>query len=438
MREIFVAVGFLAGATGITVADTGADCAQSKDPTLSVKACSLLIHGIVKTTQRAEAHNNRGGSYLVTGEYDKAITDYKQAVAIKPNYPIAFYNLGIAYQGKGDHDRAILSYSQAILLGPANADAYNGRGWSYQIKQDYKSAIADYEKALSLKPKHELAVINRRNAQTLLDKQLSTQIIQPPSEVAELQSKDPHPINIKSAATGARIALVIGNGAYTGVSQLTNARNDARAIAASLTRLGFEVIAKDDLSAADMRAAFAEFETRAANADWALVYYAGHGIEMNGRNWLLPTDAKLARASDIADEAVALDRVLERVRPAKVLRMVILDACRNNPFVAKMDMGRTATRSVDRGLARIEPQNGEVVFYAARDGSVAADGDGANSPFATAFVKHLDEDGLELSRFFRRVTGSVRAATKNVQEPFVYGTLPDVDFYFKPPVVVSK
>ncbi len=181
-----------------------------------------------------------------------------------------------------------------------------------------------------------------------------------------------------------------------------------------------------------MRSALKEFEAKADGAEWALVYYAGHGMELNGRNWLLPVDAVLARATDLPDEAIQADRVLERLSGARKLRMVVLDACRTNPFLARMVMNRGVTRAVSYGLAPIEPMHGEVVFYAARDGSVAADGPGANSPFAAAFVKHMDEEGVELGRFFRKVTSSVLASTNSQQEPFVYGRIPDEDFYFKP------
>jgi uncharacterized caspase-like protein len=232
---------------------------------------------------------------------------------------------------------------------------------------------------------------------------------------------------------GRRVALVIGNSAYKNVSALTNPANDAAAVAGELGRLGFEVIERHDLSFDGMRRALAEFEDKTQGADWALVYYAGHGMELNGKNWLIPIDAQLARANDVPDETVPLDRVLDRLSAAKRLRIVVLDACRNNTFLPRMAMSRVATRAVTRGLTRIEPSHGEVVFYAARDGSVASDGEGGNSPFATALIKHMDEEGIELGRFFRKVTSSVLAATNNGQEPFVYGRIPDEDFYFKPP-----
>lgn len=193
------------------------------------------------------------------------------------------------------------------------------------------------------------------------------------------------------------------------------------------------MLERHDLGVDGMRRALSEFEDKTAGADWALVYYAGHGIELNGKNWLIPVDAQLLRANDVPDEAVPLERVLDRVSAARKLRIVVLDACRNNTFLPRMAMSGVSSRAVARGLTRIEPAHGEIVFYAARDGSLASDGEGGNSPFATALVKHMDEDGVELGFFFRRVTSSVLAATNNSQEPFVYGRIPDEQFYFKPP-----
>jgi hypothetical protein len=230
-----------------------------------------------------------------------------------------------------------------------------------------------------------------------------------------------------------RVALVIGNGAYTAIRPLVNPVNDAVALAGALSRIGFEVVQQHDLGIVQMRRALRDFEDKASGADWALLYYSGHGLELGGKNWLIPVDAVLRRGSDLPDEAVQAERVLDRLSVASKLRVVIFDACRVNPSVARMTMGKGIVQTVAQGLAPIEPSRGDVVFYAARHGTVAADGPGANSPFAAALAKHMDEDGMELGRFFRKVTSSVLAATKNQQEPFLYGSIPDEDFYFKPP-----
>ena len=229
-----------------------------------------------------------------------------------------------------------------------------------------------------------------------------------------------------------RVALVIGNSAYTSIRALTNPVNDAAVLAGALSRIGFEVVEERDLGIVQMRRVLRDFEDKAAGADWAVLYYSGHGLELGGKNWLIPVDALLRRASDLPDEAVPAERVLDRLSVASKLRVVIFDACRVNPSVVRMKMGKGIRQTVAQGLAPIEPSRGNVVFYAARHGTVAADGPGANSPFATALAKHLDDEGVELGRFFRRVTSDVLAATGNRQEPFVYGSIPDEDFYFKP------
>jgi uncharacterized caspase-like protein len=201
-------------------------------------------------------------------------------------------------------------------------------------------------------------------------------------------------------------------------------------VAASLRRLGFEVIEKHDLSLAALTQELKAFGDRTPDFDWAVVYYAGHGIEVGGVNYLILIDAELAASNHVDDEAMPLDRVLAKVEGAKKLRLVILDACRENLFLAKMASAGT-TRSIGRGLARIEPEAGVVVAYSAKDGQVAQDGDGANSPFAESLLKHLDEPGLEINMLFRRVHDDVKNATSGQQSPFTYGALPAEALYFK-------
>jgi uncharacterized caspase-like protein len=228
----------------------------------------------------------------------------------------------------------------------------------------------------------------------------------------------------------ARVALVIGNAEYRNVSKLPNPPRDADAIAASLRRVGFATVqVSSDLTRNGMIAALRAFEREAEKADWAVVYYAGHGIEVGGVNYLIPVDAALKVDKDVQDEAVPLDRVLSAIESAKRLRLVILDACRDNPFVTSMKRS-IASRSIGRGLAQIEPDGGVLVAYAAKHGQVALDGDGANSPFVGALVRHLQTPGLEINKLFRLVRDDVMAATGRKQEPFVYGSLPGEDFFF--------
>jgi uncharacterized caspase-like protein len=231
-----------------------------------------------------------------------------------------------------------------------------------------------------------------------------------------------------------RVALVIGNAGYRAVAELANPRKDARDVAAALRAAAFaKVVEQYDLTVREMQRALAQFEDTATGADWAVVYYAGHGIEVDGRNYLVPIDAELKRASDVEDETLPLDRVLARVAAAGKLQLVILDACRENSF--KRRMAGVATRTIgERGLARIEPAHPNVVVaYAARDSQVALDGPpGENSPYARALLKYLAEPGLELGKFFRKVRDDVLADTGGRQRPFEYGSLTGQDLFFKP------
>ena len=160
-----------------------------------------------------------------------------------------------------------------------------------------------------------------------------------------------------------------------------------------------------------------------------MIYYAGHGVEVGGINYLVPVDGRLKDDRDVQDEAVPLERVLASVENASKLRLVILDACRDNPFLVSMRR-TSASRSIGRGLTSIEPEGGVMVAYAAKHGQVAFDGDGTGSPFATALVKRLSTPNLEISMLFRMVRDDVLNATGRKQEPYVYGSLPGESLYF--------
>src|SRR5258708_1251723 len=185
-----------------------------------------------------------------------------------------------------------------------------------------------------------------------------------------------------------RVALVLVNSNYQNVDPLANPVNESAKIGAALKDAGFDVFdSRRDLPAAETRRALRDFADRARDADIAVVYYAGHGIEVDGGNYLIPVDAKLERDTDVYDEALSLDRVLLAIEPAKQLRLVILDACRDNPFAKSMKR-TVASRAIGQGLAKIEPTSPNMLIaYSAKVGSTAADGDAKNSPFTAALSK---------------------------------------------------
>lgn len=244
-------------------------------------------------------------------------------------------------------------------------------------------------------------------------------------------------------ATGAsaekRVALVIGNSTYQNAPRLNNPSNDAGMIAATLKKSGFDsVVLRPDVTKDTMRRALRDFADQARDADIAVVYYAGHGIEVDGTNYLIPVDAVLERDTDVLDETFALDRVLIAMEPAKQLRLVILDACRDNPF--SKSMKRTAsTRAISsRGLAKVEPVNpNTMIAFAAKAGSTATDGDGKNSPFATALATYIAKPGLDLRKAFGYIRDDVMKVTNNQQEPFIYGSLGGSDVALVPAPAVA-
>jgi uncharacterized caspase-like protein len=229
-----------------------------------------------------------------------------------------------------------------------------------------------------------------------------------------------------------KVALVIGNGAYQNVPALPNPPHDAADIAAAFERLGFSVQLIKDANYDAMRRALLQFSSKAREADMAIIYFAGHGMEMDGENWLVPVDAELKTDLDMNQEAISLSSIILKVTPATKLGLVILDACRNNPFSGKMKR-TVATRAIGRGLSRIEPTNNVLVAYSAKDGTTAIDGAGRNSPFTTALLKYLEVPGLEINFLFRDVRDDVISVTNGEQQPFVYGSLSKEAIFFKPP-----
>ncbi|MGT2438729.1 caspase family protein [Bradyrhizobium betae] len=240
------------------------------------------------------------------------------------------------------------------------------------------------------------------------------------------------------AFAGKRVALVIANSAYQHAPSLTNPVNDGSVMARTLKEAGFDIVdSRHDLSALDTRRVLREFADATRDADIAVVYYAGHGIEVEGSNYLIPVDAKLERDTDVYDEALSLDRVLVAVDPAKQLRLVILDACRDNPFGKTMKR-TVASRGIGRGLAQVEPTSpNTLIAYSAKAGFTAQDGDGANSPFTVALSKHLTTPGLDVRRAFGFVRDEVLKSTGNKQEPFVYGSLGGEDVPLVPVKVAA-
>jgi caspase domain-containing protein len=242
-----------------------------------------------------------------------------------------------------------------------------------------------------------------------------------------------------------RYALVIGNSAYQNVPKLANPTRDSNEVAAALERLKFKVTRLNDANVVQMNDAIVEFGKQAEGAQMAVIFYAGHGIEASGENWLIPVDAKLATQADASSEAVSVRSLNAQVAKASQLGLIILDACRDNPFAQSFKNTTVSTpptaaeksvlapRSVSKGLAPTEPAGNVLIAFSAKDGTVARDGIGRNSPFTTSLLANIEIQGLEISALFRKVRDEVMRTTKDEQQPYVYGSLSSDLIYFKPP-----
>jgi hypothetical protein len=217
-----------------------------------------------------------------------------------------------------------------------------------------------------------------------------------------------------------KVALVIGNSKYVNVDALPNPANDARVVAKTLRDIGFDVTDGFDLARDGMEQQIREFLRKAENAAVRLFYYAGHGLQVDDRNYLVPVNTRLERASDLSFETIGLDSVLENLDAASRTNIIILDACRNNPFTKAFASRNGAGRAfaVQRGLAPSNPGGGTLIAFSTKPGAVALDGNGANSPFTEALAHHLRTPGLEVRQMFTRVRADVIAATRGEQYPW--------------------
>ena len=221
-----------------------------------------------------------------------------------------------------------------------------------------------------------------------------------------------------------RVALLFGNQDYKTVGVLANPGNDVKLMKSALEKAGFDAVTiVNDADVSTMRKALRSFQDVAGSSDVAVVYYSGHGMEMNGMNYLIPVDAVLDSDKDVEDETISLDRVQRSIEGASKLKLIILDACRNNPFLETMSRS-ISKRSLQRGLAKVEPESSNMlVAFASKAGTEALDGAGNNSPFATALAKFLIEPGLDIRIALGKVRDEVLKLTNSEQEPFVYGSL---------------
>lgn len=384
-------------------------------------------------------YNSRGNTYYDKKDYDRAIADYSEAIRIDPKYVIAYGNRGNIYRTKGDIDRALADYGEAIRLEPGYTAAFTNRGMAHEKKGDVERARADFNAALALPPKfssgawaHETA---RKRLAALAAPKASPSVATAPAATSTAavppQAASPVAPSL-SVDRGPRVALVIGNGTYVNVTPLPNPPNDARDLAGVLRGLGFRVIEGYDLDVMAMRRMIAEFGDAMAGARVTLFFYAGHGLQVAGKNYLVPIDAKLDRPSALGLEAIEISAVLADMEAEKRTNLVFLDACRDNPLSRSLarSLGATRSASVGQGLAQLNAGIGTLIAFATGPDTVALDGRGRNSPFTAALLKHIGTPGLEVRSMLTRVRADVINATNEKQVPWDHSSLTG-EFYFR-------
>jgi tetratricopeptide (TPR) repeat protein len=406
---------------------------------------------------------NRGASKRALGDLDGALADINEAIRLDPQLPQPLTNRSVIWRARGDLDRAIADTTEAIRLAkakvPANImtppgsvliSAHSQRALAYEAKGDLVRARQDYAAVLEGKASDAASKANQATAKVRLSLLTETIAPSPPPRMAKeaapapgaaapaapagAASAPPPPAAAEQrqrADTGRRVALVIGNGAYAHVKPLPNPTNDARAMAKSLRHIGFVVTEGSDLDRNGMQATIRDFLRDAARAQVAVVYYAGHGVQIDGRNYLVPVDIQLRPGSGITETMMDLDTIMAGLDDQVRTNILILDACRNNPMAPKVASAGPA-RDIELGSGLAAPSTlgagatrgaGTLIAFATAPGQVALDGEGANSPFSAALSRHIGTPGLEVQQMLTRVRAEVVAATKGKQVPWSNSSL---------------
>ncbi len=418
------------------------------------KAIADYDMSIKADPKSAFSFQNRGITKEALGDLDGALADINQAIRLDPTLPQPLIYRTPIWRAKGDLDRAIADASEAIRLArekppvnimtPPNSvliSAYIHRALAYEAKGDYAHAKDDYKATLAIAASDAGSKANQATAKvrlslvtdaaTPIPRDAPSPTTQPTAGPAPQQTgAEPAP-SPAPAARGTRMALIIGNGAYAHVKALPNPPNDARAVAKSLRDIGFTVSEGVDLDRAAMQKMTRDFLRDAARAQVALVYYAGHGVQVDGRNYLIPVDVELKAGSSMTEAMIDMDTIMAGLDDQVRTNILIFDACRNNPM-AQQVASAGSNRAIEGASGLAAPTSlgagatlgaGTLIAFATAPGQVALDGEGANSPFSAALSRHLGTPGLEVQQMLTRVRAEVVSSTKNKQVPWSNSSL---------------
>jgi tetratricopeptide (TPR) repeat protein len=391
------------------------------------KAISDLDDALLIDPNNDRIFSIRGDFFRVRGELVRSLADLDKAVTILPQSAMNHCRRGETLRASGELDRALQDFSAAIQISANAICGYAGRGQVREAKGDLTAAKADYDKALSLPPEKDPDPFGGKEAQVIAQERSAVVV----AALVPTGNKPP-PEPRKQVDLGVRVALVVGNSGYVNFPQIPNPRNDATDLAKALQGVGFKVLLGTDLKRSEMEDIFIKFARESRSADTALVYYAGHGIQYNGINYLAPIDAQLQDETDLR-RFVNLQDVIGDLQTVGKVRILIVDACRDNKAMQQLASRLPASRSLafgQHGLAPTEA-DGTLIAFATQANQVAADGQGRNSPFAQALLKNIGAPGVELRTMLTRVRADVVAATGGTQRPEVWDSMIG-EFEFKP------
>ncbi|RXT46625.1 caspase family protein [Bradyrhizobium betae] len=418
------------------------------------KAIADYDMSIKADPRSAFSFQNRGISKEALGDYDGALADINQAIRLDPTLPQPLINRTSIWRAKGDLDRAIADGSEAIRLAkekppvnimtPPNSvliSGYTHRALAYEAKGDYALAREDYKATLAIVASDAGSKASQATAKVRLSlvtdaaapipRDAPSPTAQPTTTPAPQQTGAAPAPSPAPAVRGTRVALIIGNGAYAHVKALPNPPNDARAVAKSLRDIGFTVSEGVDLDRAAMQKMTRDFLRDAARAQVAVVYYAGHGVQVDGRNYLIPVDVELKPGTGMTEAMIDMDTIMAGLDDQVRTNILIFDACRNNPM-AQQVASAGASRAIEGASGLAAPSSlgagatlgaGTLIAFATAPGQVALDGEGANSPFSAALSRHLGTPGLEVQQMLTRVRAEVVSSTKNKQVPWSNSSL---------------
>ena len=376
----------------------------------------------------------RGLGKYGLGKYDEALLDCNEAVRLDPKNGWAFYLRGIANSGLRKYELAIQDLNEAIRL--INYGwAYYQRGFANYGVGKFEEAIRDLDEALRMDPKNGWAFYLRGVAKSGLSKyELAIQDYKEgvrlngggSKESKEALEKLQNQLSAAASKPIRKVALVIGVKSYTAVAPLSNTINDAMDVSASLRSKGFEVIeVLDPQTKYDLRNAAIKFSKMLEDnpEGVGMLYYSGHGMQLDGVNYLIPATATLDIKADVEEQCLNMDYFLRTMEAnGNHLNIVVLDACRNNPF-------RSFSRSAEKGLSMVSAPKGSYIVYATKPGSVASDGNGRNGLFTSKLLKFLAEPNLNIEQVFKKVAAEVAHDSNDSQRPWIASDYTG-DFYF--------